>query len=173
VGGYDGISGDPTVLATTDGRTYLSVASLPVAVRYPAVAALGGRIYVIGGEVVGGPDNGEASRDIQLVDPQTGSARVLMSMSEPLEGASAFTISGHIYVAGGNTSSGSSAKSTSPAIWAFDPLTQKMLRAGTLRVAVSNAGFAVLGTTAWLVGGETDGVLSTAVQMLRVIGRAT
>jgi hypothetical protein len=167
VGGYDGTNGDPTVLSTVDGTTYLSVAMLPVPVRYPAVAVLDGDIYVIGGEVVGGSDNGAATRDVQLVDPLTGSARVLTSMPQPLEGASAFTLAGHIYVAGGNTPSTGSGTNTSPAIWAFDPLTRRMLRAGTLRVAVSNAGFAVLGTTAWLVGGETGGVVSSAVQMFR------
>ncbi len=167
MGGYDGSNGDPTVLATKDGRNYLSVARLPMPVRYPAVAALNGSIYVIGGEIVGGSNNGEASRDIQLVNPLTGSARVLASMPQALEGASAFTVAGHIYVAGGNTPSTGSGVNTSPAIWAFDPLTHKMLRAGTLRVAVSNAGFAVIGTTAWLVGGETEGVVSSAVQMFR------
>lgn len=167
VGGYDGTNGDPSVLATVDGTTYLSVGILPLPVRYPAVAVLGGSIYVIGGEVVGGPDNGAATGDIQVVNPLTGSAHILTSMPQPIEGASAFTIAGHIYVAGGNTPSTGSRTNTSPAIWAFDPLTRRMLRAGTLRVAVSNAGFAVLGTTAWLVGGETGGVVSSAVQMFR------
>ncbi len=167
VGGYDGSSGDPTVLATTDGRSFTSVATLALPVRYPAVAALGGNIYVIGGEAVGGADNGTAVRDIQVVNPLTGSARILGSIPEPLEGASAVTIDGHIYVAGGSTTSSgtTTAISSTPTIWAFDPLTGKMLHAGTLRVAVSNAGIAVIGTTAWLVGGETDGAPTSAVQM--------
>ncbi len=39
VGGYDGTNADPTVLATTDGSRFSTVASLPVPVRYPAVAS--------------------------------------------------------------------------------------------------------------------------------------
>ncbi len=44
VGGYDGAALDPEVLATTDGLHYTEVARLAVAVRYPAVAALDGKI---------------------------------------------------------------------------------------------------------------------------------
>ncbi|MGH3262590.1 MAG: hypothetical protein ACRDNS_11385, partial [Trebonia sp.] len=49
VGGYDGSGMDREVVATTDGRSYRAVAALPVPVRYPALAALGSRIYVFGG----------------------------------------------------------------------------------------------------------------------------
>ena len=49
VGGYDGPAMDSEVVATTDGRRYRPVAALPVPVRYPALAALGSRIYVFGG----------------------------------------------------------------------------------------------------------------------------
>ena len=62
VGGYDGTHPDPQVLATTDGKRFSVVASLPVPVRYPAVAALGGKIYVFGGEAVTGPGAGGARR---------------------------------------------------------------------------------------------------------------
>ena len=54
VGGYDGPSLDPAVLATADGATFRTVTDLSVPVRYPAVAALGGLIYVFGGESLGG-----------------------------------------------------------------------------------------------------------------------
>ena len=168
VGGYDGTNGDPSVLATTDGQNYRTITSLPVPVRYPAVAALGGEIYVIGGEAVGGSDDGQAIRDIQVVNPQAGTARVLGSMPVALEGASAVTISGHIYVAGGNTASSGTTTNSSATIWVFDPASRTLLREGKLRVAVSNAGVAVIGTTAWLVGGETDGVVSAAVQMFHL-----
>ena len=42
VGGYDGTHPDAPVLATTNGRTFTTVAALRIPVRYPAVAALGG-----------------------------------------------------------------------------------------------------------------------------------
>jgi hypothetical protein len=172
VGGYDGTNGDATVLATNDGRTYRSVATLPVPVRYPAVGVLGGKIYVFGGDAAGGPRSGDAIPDIQRVDPQTGSAAVIGSMPEPLEGASAVTIAGDIYVVGGDTSSAATSTSTSSTIWAFDPLTRTLLRAGVLAVAVSNAGTAVIGTTTWVIGGESEGVPVSTVQRFRTDPRS-
>src|SRR5439155_23878810 len=73
VGGYDGPALDREVLATTDGRRYRAVVALPVPVRYPALAALGSRIYVFGG--LGA--NGRPSGAVQLVDPAGRTARVV------------------------------------------------------------------------------------------------
>ena len=55
VGGYDGTHPDAPVLATTNGRTFTTVVALRIPVRYPAVAALGGRIFVFGGQAISGP----------------------------------------------------------------------------------------------------------------------
>ena len=71
VGGFDGTNADPDVLATTDGHTFQSVASLPVPVRYPAVAASGGKIYVFGGQAITGPDAGQPVDDIQVIKPRS------------------------------------------------------------------------------------------------------
>ena len=51
-----------SVLATTDGRRFTVVAPLRVPVRYPAVAALGGQIYVFGGQAITGPTRGAGER---------------------------------------------------------------------------------------------------------------
>ena len=72
VGGYTGSNYLPDVLATTSGDAFKTVARLAVPVRYPAVAASGGVLYVLGGEVAGGAG---ATADVQAVDPSTGSAR--------------------------------------------------------------------------------------------------
>lgn len=167
VGGYDGLSGDAAVLDTTDGMTFRTAATLPVPVRYPAVSTIDGKIYVFGGAAVGGPDNGRPVGEIQVINPSTGSAQVIGTMPEALEGASAVTIQGHVYIAGGDSASTGTTtpNSSSPTIWAFDAVTDRMLRAGSLRVAVSYAGIAVTGTAAWVVGGETNGVATSAVQM--------
>ena len=65
VGGYDGRALDAEVLGTTDGLHFAQVAALPVPVRYPAVAALDGEIYVFGGQ----SGNGQPVRAVQVVDP--------------------------------------------------------------------------------------------------------
>jgi hypothetical protein len=170
VGGYTGKSADATVLATTDGRTYRSVASLQVPVRYPAVAAVAGKLYVFGGEAITGRQSGRPLNDIQEVDPTARSSQVVAHMPEPLQGASAVQLGGNVYLAGGQTTQGqptsrgvgnfqlaalSHAAGSPPlftvsTIWAFNPDTHQLLPAGRLQVPVSHAGVTVLGKRAWL-----------------------
>jgi hypothetical protein len=194
VGGYDGARADRAVLATTDGRTFRRVASLPVAVRYPAVAAQSGRVFVFGGEAVSGPQAGQPVADIQMVDPARGSASVVGRLPVPLQAAAAVNLDGHVYLAGGDSSvpgqprPGVGATQLSPAagttasglstvstIWAFDRAHGRMVVAGRLQVPVAHSGVAVLGSRAWLVGGETGGTQQPVVQMMtpnRSFGRA-
>ncbi|MFZ0341953.1 MAG: PQQ-binding-like beta-propeller repeat protein, partial [Gaiellaceae bacterium] len=158
VGGYDGSAMDREVVATADGRTYRSVAALPVAVRYPALAVLGSRIYVFGGLLA----NGHPTAAVQVVDPAARTARVVGRLPVPLDGAAAGVLNGTIYLVGGRTGLG-----TTAAIFAFEPHGASFLRAGSLRVAVANAGAAVTGGRLWLVGGErADGRPIADVQMV-------
>lgn len=194
VGGYDGHTADAAVLATRDGRTFTTVADLPVPVRYAAVAALGGQVYAFGGEAASGPDAGAPVDVIQAIDPATRRAAVVGRLPEPLAGAAAVTVGGELFVAGGDSTSaqrltpgagltqlspgqssqpGGSAESSSPGtfpvptIWAFDPVSRRLLVAGQLQVPVSHAAVAVSGSAAWIVGGESGGALVDTVQMLR------
>lgn len=183
VGGYDGTHPDAAVLATSNGRTFTTVARLPVPVRYPAVAALGGQIYVFGGQAVTGSHAGAPVDVIQSIDPARHTAAVIGHLPQPLAGAVAMTLDNELFVAGGESSaihrpippglgttqigSAGTGPSTVSRIWAFDPSARRVLPAGRLQVPVSHAGVAVIGSTAWIVGGESDGVLTSAVQMLR------
>jgi outer membrane protein assembly factor BamB len=191
VGGYDGTRPDAPVLATTNGRTFTTVAALPIPVRYPAVAALGGQIFVFGGQAITGPHAGAPLDAIQAVDPARHTAAVIGHLPEPLAGAAAMTLGGELFVAGGESSApqrltpglgttqlgpgessagagaSSSPTSTVSAIWAFDPATKRLLTAGHLQVPVSHAAVAVAGSTAWIVGGESNGAQVASVQMLR------
>jgi putative pyrroloquinoline-quinone binding quinoprotein len=164
VGGYDGAAMDAEVVGTTDGRTYRSVAALPVPVRYPAVAALGPRLYVFGGLL----RNGHATRTVQLVDPKARTARVVGRLPVAIDGAAAGALGGTIYLAGGRTAAGRA----SSAVYAFEPRGSTFLRAGTLRVAVANAGAAVSRGRLWLVGGETGGGRPTAAVQVVVPNRS-
>ncbi|MHB8457267.1 MAG: hypothetical protein ACYDBS_06205 [Acidimicrobiales bacterium] len=169
VGGYNGVSGDSSVLATSNGRSYHSVANLPVPVRYPAVAASGGRIYVFGGDATSGPRSGLPVSTVQMINPATGRASVVGSLPRPLAGAAAATLGGTIYVAGGETATatgGSSSLRDVSSIYAWAQSDNRPLFAGRLFTPVSHAGVAVLGTRAWLVGGDTaPGTSTAAVQM--------
>ncbi len=166
VGGSDGATGDREVLATTDGRTFRAVAALAVPVEYPAVAAVDGYLFVFGGTTVAArPAPGAPGRaaapvdDIQRVDPATGLATIVGHLPSALEGASAATLDGHIYLAGGWT--GLSLQGT---IWGYEPAAAKVVVVGHLRAPVSFSGLAVIGSTAWLVGGQSGGRPVASVQ---------
>ena len=230
VGGYDGVNADAAVLATTDGHSFRSVASLPIPVRYPAVSALRGEIYVFGGQAITGDDAGNPVDTVQVIDPGRHTATIAGHLPEPLSGAVAVTLAGHLYVLGGESTvpqpattgigstqlgpsstsnpgagksgaitdgylsgldgppatslltdtksrqssrvgptahlTSSTATSTVSSIWAFDPTSARLELAGHLQVPISHAGVAVIGSTAWLIGGESGGTPVTAVQML-------
>ena len=165
VGGYNGSTADASVLATRDALSYKSVSSLKVPVRYAALATLGDSVYVFGGLEVGGPGSGQPSDAVQRIDLATGSTTVVGSLPIPLEGAMAFVLNGHIYLAGGDTGSGSNLKSNA-AVWTFQSKAGFKVVA-TLPFAVSNAGVAVTGGAAWIVGGEHNGRTTAVVQTLK------
>ena len=214
VGGYDGTNADSTILATSDGHTFRSVATLALPVRYPAVAALDGKIYVFGGQAITGSDAGQAVDAIEMVDPGRHTAAVVGRLPEPLSGATAVTVDGAIYLAGGESSApppivpgvgttqltssgGRGSSTTSPnitdgytfgaqhpagarlvgattvastltavnTVYAFSPATHRVLLAGHLQVPVSHAAATVLGSRAWLVGGESSGQPLDVAQM--------
>jgi hypothetical protein len=160
VGGYDGTAADPEVLSTTNGSSFHSVGSLPVPVRYPAVAALGQMIYAFGGQQVGGAAG--AVNAIQRIDPASGKIEVVGHLPQALLGASAVTLGGVIYVAGGSTG-----PSDSGVIYAFDPVKDRVLVAGHLIAPLANAAVATVAGTAWLVGGESGSTPQAAVQILK------
>jgi hypothetical protein len=163
VGGYTGSAPDASVLATSDGVDFRVVATLPVPVRYPAVAALAGKIYVLGGEAITGQNAGQPVNVVQVVDPVQGQVTMGSPMPVALDGAAAGVAGGTLYVAGGVTAPGD----PTAAVWAFDPTSGRLLQAGHLPVAVANAGATVVGSRLWLVGGETAGGTPVAdVQMI-------
>ncbi len=154
VGGYDGTDYLPSVLATTDGTHFTTVAQLHVPVRYPAVVADAGRIYAFGGQVRSSGGTTVATDDIQKIDPGGHRAVVVGHLPQPLYGASAFLIGGTIYVAGGQVPGGA----TLTQIDAFVPASGQVLNAGLLPQADAFAGSTTLGTgraaLGYMVGGE-------------------
>jgi outer membrane protein assembly factor BamB len=166
LGGYDGSRYDSSVLATTDGRRFTVAARLPVPVRYPAVAALGSRIWVFGGQTPSG-----LTDEIQQVDTATGKVTVTGRLPTPLAHAAGFTLGGRLYVAGGQTAltathpSGQVLQYTPPSGQAPGHTTV----AGQLPVPVANGAAAVLGSTAYLLGGDTGGAAVPSVTTFRLV----
>lgn len=163
IGGYSGPSFDPEVLSTKDGLHFSSVAPLAIPVRYAAVAAVGHKIYVFGGQ----NSAGKLVATIQMIDLSTHKTAAVASLPTPLAGAAVATLGGTIYIAGGQSRASSSSVQTTAKVLAFDPATHGVVRAGTLQEAVAYAGAAALDGRLWIVGGETaSGTPTAAVQML-------
>jgi len=148
IGGYDGASLETPVLATTDGRRFRAVATLPVPVRYPAVAGVGKTIWVFGGQTPSGLTDA-----VQRVSLATGRAAVVGHLPDPASGAVAFMLGGRVYVAGGRVQRGSGPV-TSNGVLAFDPTRDAVTAAGQLPVPAANAAVGVLAGTAYLIGGN-------------------
>lgn len=180
VGGYSGAGADPQVLVTTTGQRFAVAATLPVPVRYAAAVAVGDVVLVFGGEAAAGPGTGQPVDVIQQVNLGTGAARIVGHLPAPLEGAAAVDLAGHILVVGGvspaggvtSTSGAGGALQTSAAILAFDPATDTTTAVGTLPVPVAYTAVAVTGAAAWLLGGETNGVVVAAVQRVSLVSSA-
>jgi hypothetical protein len=180
VGGYDGSSWDAGVLATSDGTRFTVAARLPVPVRYAAVAALGSRIWVFGGQTTSG-----ITDVIQQIDTATGRASVAGRLPTPIAHAAGFTLGGRIFVAGGQTApaagksgvaSPSAALSTSGKILEYRPAPGgpgSTVTAGRLPVPVANGAAAVLGGTGYLVGGDQNGTAVPAVTTFRLVPAAS
>jgi hypothetical protein len=144
LGGYDGQTLSAEVLATPDGKSFSTLARLPVPVRYPAVAGSGQTIYVFGGDTAGG----KPTDAIQAVDVSSGSAHVVGHLPAAVDHASAITLGGRVYVLGGSVGGAATDR-----ILAFDPASGRAEDAGSLPMPVSNAAAAASTSTGYLVGG--------------------
>ena len=154
VGGYDGTTYLPSVLATTDGVHFHSTANLSTPVRYPAVVAESNKIFVFGGQVPSSGTSVVATDVIQEINLSTHRTTVVGHLAQPMYGAAAFLIGTTIYVAGGQVPNGP----TLTAIDAFVPATHRLLNAGLLPQADAFGGYATVGSgagaTGYIVGGE-------------------
>lgn len=184
IGGYNGKSADAQVLTTTNGKTFKTFGNLPVPVRYAAAAAQNGKIYVFGGLAVSGSNAGQPLNVVQIINPASHTIS-LASWKMPLkdQGAMAVTINNEIFFFGGQSNvvqnrtlgvgttqvRGIQTQGTDTVsnIWAVNPSTGQFLNAGQLQVPISNAGVTVVGNTAWIVGGESNGKVTAVVQMIK------
>jgi DNA-binding beta-propeller fold protein YncE len=153
VGGYDGSTLNPEVLATTDGQHFRVAARLPVPVRYAGTVAAGGLIWVFGGHTAAG-----ATGVIQRIDPGRGTAAVVGHLPAPVQGTAALSLGGQIFLAGGSRT-----------VYRFDPATSRVSVAGELPVPVGYAGVAVAGGVGYLIGGEAGGRPVPTVTTFRLV----
>jgi N-acetylneuraminic acid mutarotase len=158
LGGYDGTTPDPAVLATANGRSFSQVAELKVPARYLATAAVGGRIFAFGGETA----SGGATDAIQEIDPGKGTARVVGHLPRAFSHAVAVVLGGEVYVLGGEANG-----VATDAAWRFDPASGRVSKAPPLPIAVAGAAAVGNGKAAYLLGGTGAGgeTLSSVVSL--------
>jgi hypothetical protein len=149
-------------MATRDGDHFRSLARQTVPVRYPAVAAAAHDLWLFGGETVAGP-----ASVIQRVDVGSGKAAIAGHLPGPLLGATAVSLGGRIFVAGGQTAR-PGASGVSGAVYAYQPSSHRVQLAGLLPVPVSNAAAVVVSGTAFLIGGEAGQRLMPEITELRL-----
>jgi hypothetical protein len=153
VGGFDGSTMAPDVLATTDGVSYRPVARLAVPVRYAAVAGIGSVLWVVGGVTSTSEGGTPVETDaVQKINLASGQVTVESHLPQPLGHATALVLDGQVFVLGGRVASGPSAL-----IWRLDPATGALSPAGQLPGPVSDAGSVTVGNIGYLVGGEVTG----------------
>jgi len=148
LGGFDGTHWLPSVLETTDGSTFTTIAQLTTPVRYPAVTVADNKIYVFGGELTGSQADATV---VQAIDLETHAVTVAGQLPGGLSHASAATLNGVMYIFGGR--SGGQAVDV---VSAFDPRTGQLRTVGHLPAPTSDMGIATVGQTTYLVGGETS-----------------
>jgi hypothetical protein len=155
LGGYDGSVWQADILRTSDGQHFARVGTLPVPVRYPAIAVDGTTIYLFGGDRQNGPTD-----VVQAVDTRSGRARVVAHLPLALGHATALNLDGTLLIAGGRTN-----HQATRTIWSFAPGSQHFAVVGRLPLAMSDAGVGVVGSVGYLVGGEAQSALSRVVEV--------
>lgn len=148
LGGFDGTTGTPDVLATNDGASFHTVAQLRQTVRYAAAAAVGGRVYVFGGE-----HEGNNVTTVQAVDPVSGTTTIVAQLPVPLAHESAVVLNGLVYLSGGRSHG-----QIVDTVYAFDPATNTTQLVAHLPYPVADAGAATVDGVGYVVGGESPTV---------------
>ena len=165
LGGYDDTNITPGVLGSADGVTFTQIGTLATPVRYGAVAEVDGTVYVFGGKTREGGADSQTS-DIQAVDAATGKVTVVGHLPQPMGHMVAGVIGGSVYAMGGRSGTGTRL-TDSAAVWRFDPATGAVAQVGSLPAPLSDSTLAVVGDTAYLIGGERGGTPLSQVVTVR------
>jgi hypothetical protein len=171
VGGDNGRAPLNTIVSWHPGGNAAVVRTLPVALLYPAVAAVDGRVVIAGGLLA----NNTASRAIYVFDPATQTVTTLKThLPAGIYAASGASLGKLAYVIGGATPGGT-ASNLVPApvntIYSIDPITRRVANAGTLGGGTRAEAPAVrVGNAIFVAGGLSGNQTTDAVGMLTAAG---
>lgn len=144
----------------TKRNTWADAAPLPVAMNHPNVAAVAGRIYVLGS--LSGGASWQAMRDSFVYDPTTNRWSRLRPMPAGTErGSAAIGVRGsRIYLAGGMrtlTPEAGGLQDTVSTVSAYDVTTGTWASLPDLPQARDHVGGAIVGGTFYVIGGRDRG----------------
>ena len=159
VGGFTGSAWSNGIVSVDGGRAR-RVASLPIGLRYAAVAAVGNAVLIAGGRTEAGP-----SRAIYRFTPADGSVARIGTLPQPLMHASAGTLDGRMYVVGGIGAGGTPVQSVLAVGTGGD-----VHRAATLPSPLSDAGVASLPGRLLVIGGSDGAGPTRAVLSIAATG---
>ncbi len=157
VGGYSGASAaSASILRSSNGTSWTTVARLRDPVRYPATAVVGHVLWVFGGE-----RSGVEHDTVQRVNLVTGRSKITAHLPQAIGHAMAVPVGGQILVCGGRTNHGGISRTCS---W-FDPATSAVTRAGRLPWPLADSAVVTVGSTSYLLGGENPNVTDRVVRL--------
>lgn len=158
VGGYNGSTAQGTIYAVKSDGSVSSAGSIPLGVRYPGAAALGGKIVIAGGETSAGLPTHHA----WLFDPARGKTTPLPMLPAATDHAAAAVIGSTFYLLGGLHDG-----QFTDAIWAWSPGQTRWRSAGRLPAAVSDLGVAAFDGGILAIGGRGSAGQVPTVTLLR------
>jgi N-acetylneuraminic acid mutarotase len=156
VGGYDGRHTPTTVLVTTDGSHFSTVARLPTGIRYAGVGLSAGHLWVLGGEV-----DGHERSTVLRIDVRTGQVRRVGRLPRPLGHEAVAPLGGRLLVLGGRTAPGT----VTSQMWWYDPHRGRWSRAGRLPHPVADSASVSLDGSFYLLGGETPDFTADVIRI--------
>jgi len=158
VGGYTGTRWLDTIVAYSPERGPHVVAHLPVGLRYPAVAASGGRLIIAGGTTPAA----NATSTIYSFDPAAATVTKIGDLPQPITHAAAVGIRNEVLIAGGENT----ANQRQSSLLAIDAVTHRVRVAGTLVTARSDAALVDANGRLFLIGGKTASTTLNTVSEL-------
>jgi MFS family permease len=160
VGGWTGEKLATGVLRYSLNGNPSLVARLPEAMRDPAVAQLGGRVYVAGGLTASGP-----SSKVYAVELASGSVTLVGELPRAVSSAVLVALGGQLYLLGGRTAGGPVA-----AVVHIDPRKGSITAAGRMPRPLASAAAVRVGGKTLVVGGLHDGTTGASAAIERLSG---
>jgi N-acetylneuraminic acid mutarotase len=159
VGGFDGAKASDRILAWRPGGRVRTVARLPHALRYAAVATLGQTLYVAGGT----SERGNATRDLLAFDTRGGTVTKVGRLPRATTHAAAAAFGCCVYVIGGR---GTNVGTPTRRIYAFDPSHKHLQSAGRLPQPLSDLGAVAQRRRILVFGGRGSNATAGSVVQL-------